>query len=205
MIRHLKKDGKVKNDTPVFLDSPMAEAATKIYVNYPKLFNPHIQDDLKIGDLFDFPGLNIVQRRQASEALHGAPGPKVIIAGSGMMTGGRIVGHAAHYLPIPSTRLLIVGYQGEGTLGRELWEGKKEVYINGNKIIVKANVGDTQTMSAHADKKQLMNWLAHIKNVKKIFLTHGEDESRAALSKSISEELGINDIMLPVLNEEAVI
>lgn len=201
MIMHLKKEGKVAKQTPVYLDSPMAQKATTIYVNYPKLFNPHVEGDLKIGRLFDFPGLNIVSGRGSSEALHNIPGSKVIIAGSGMMTGGRVVGHAAYYLPIPTTRLLIVGFQGEGTLGRELEEGSREVFING-KIQVKGIVNAIHTMSSHADQTQLMKWLKHIKNTKKIFLTHGEDPSRKTLAAKITKDLGITDISLPTLNQE---
>lgn len=202
IIMHLKKDGKVAKETPVFMDSPMAEKATTIYVNYPKLFNPEIQNDLKIGNVFNFPGLNVVSGRGGSEASHSTPGPKVIIAGSGMMTGGRIVGHAAYYLPIESTRLLIVGYQGEGTLGRKLLEGEKQIFVDKKSIGVKGTVTDIQTMSSHADQKQLMDWLAHIKNVKKVFLTHGEDGPRTILSQKISNDLGMKDISLPVLNQE---
>ena len=205
MIMHLKKEGKVKTETSVYMDSPMAQKATTVYVNYPKLFNPHIQEDLKIGDLFNFPGMHVVEGGKQSEMLHSITGPKVIIAGSGMMTGGRIVGHAAYYLPIESTRLLIVGYQGEGTLGRELLERAKEVFIKGVNVKVNAAVTDIQTMSSHADQEQLIGWLKHIKNVKKIFLTHGEDTSRSVLSKKISDELGIADIVLPTLNQELII
>jgi metallo-beta-lactamase family protein len=204
MIMHLKKEGKVKNETPVFLDSPMAEKATRVYVNYPQYFNSRIQDDLKIGSIFDFPGLVIVGKGGESAALHDNPGPKVIIAGSGMMNGGRIRNHAIYYLPIESSRLLIVGYQAEGTLGRELLEGAKDVNIDGFRINVKASVKDTQAMSSHADQDQLINWLKHIKNVKKVILTHGEDSSREALSKKISEELSIKNVVLPTLNQEIV-
>src|SRR5690606_3314025 len=97
IIMHLKAEGKIKTETPVFLDSPMAEKATDIYMNYPELFNEHIQNDFNQGSLFNFPGLELILRRAQSEALHRRKGPKVIIAGSGMMTGGRIVGHAARY------------------------------------------------------------------------------------------------------------
>src|SRR5260221_11321539 len=131
------------------------------------------------------------------------------MAGGGMMTGGRIVGHAARYLPIPSSRVLIVGYQGEGTLGRELLEGSKkglsadwQVTIDGQDIEVKANINDTQALSSHADQSQLISWLKNIKNTKKLFLTHGEDPSRQALAKKITEDLGIKDITLPVLSQE---
>lgn len=202
MIMHLKKDKKVMDSTPVFMDSPMAQKATTVYVNYPKLFNPHIQHDLKIGSLFDFPGMNTIEGRAGSEGLHDVPGPKVIIAGSGMMTGGRIVGHAAHYLQIPSTRLLIVGYQGEGTLGRQLLEGEKQVKIGHETINVAGIVSSIHTMSSHADQSQLMKWLSHIKGVKKVFLTHGEDPSRTVLAEKIGSDLSIKDVVLPTMNQE---
>ncbi len=201
-IMHLKKTGKIKAQTPIFLDSPMAETATEIYLDYPKFFNNHLKEDLKVGNPFEFPGLKNIEKRNESQAIYYKNGPKVIIAGSGMMTGGRIVGHAAHYLANPSTRLLIVGYQGEETLGRLLMEGKKEVIIDGVEIQVKAAVNTTLGMSSHADQQQLMDWLGHIKNLKKVFLTHGEDGPRTALSERISKELGITDIALPVRNEE---
>lgn len=202
MIKHLKEAGKVKPQTPIFLDSPMAQKATAIYLSYPEILNAHIQNDLRQSNPFEFPGLEMIQGSKESEALHDRSGPKVIIAGSGMMVGGRILGHAAYYLPISSTRLLIVGYQGEETLGRELLERAKEIIINGQTIQVMATVSDTQAMSSHADQAQLINWLKHIKNVKKVFLTHGEDGPRMVLSKRIAHELGIENVILPQLNQE---
>jgi metallo-beta-lactamase family protein len=202
MMMHLKMSGKILASTPVFLDSPMGQKATVIYHNYPQLFNSHIQDDLKVGSPFEFPGFEIVAKRNDSEALFGRPGAKVIIAGSGMMTGGRILGHAINYLGLDTTRLLIVGYQGEGTLGRELLNGNKQVSIEGITVSVKATVSNTQAMSSHADQGQLLSWLKAIKNVKKIFLTHGDDGPRAALKQKISQDLSVSDITLPVLHQE---
>lgn len=202
IMMHLKKDGKIQVETPVILDSPMAEKATKIYVNYPKLFNDHIENEYKLGQMFDFPGLEVTKDWKQSERLHSRPEAKVIIAGAGMMTGGRIVGHAAHYLPNPTTRLMIVGYQGEGTLGRELLNGKTEVVIKGQKVLVNASVHDTQGLSSHADQKQLLEWLKSIKGVKKLFLTHGDDHSRIGFQEKVKTELGINDITLPKLGDE---
>ncbi len=201
-IMHLKKTGKINANTPVFMDSPMAQSATEIYLDYPKFFNEHVREDLKKGNPFEFPGLEVIGKRNESQGIHYKKGPKVIIAGSGMMTGGRIVGHAAHYLGNSSTRLLIVGYQGEATLGRELMEGKRVVIIDGVEIQVQASVNTTLGMSSHADQGQLMEWLEHIKNVKKIILTHGEDGPRTAIAGRISNEIGIADILTPHLNEE---
>ena len=166
---HLKKEGRMKNETAVILDSPMAEKATKIYVDYPKYFNDHIEKEYKIGEMFDFPGLEVTKDWKESQALYTRNEAKVIIAGAGMMTGGRIVGHAAHYLPIASTRLMIVGYQGEGSLGRQLLDGKNEVFINGISVIVNAKVNNTQSLSSHADQEQLLEWLKAISGVKNYF------------------------------------
>ena len=193
-IGHLKQSGKIPADIPVYLDSPMAEKATDIYVKYPKLFNDHLQKELQAGNPFEFPGFN---KKMADRT-----GAKVIMAGSGMMTGGRIVGLAAQYLPLPSTRLFIVGYQGEKTLGRQLLDGARQVDIDGRKIDVKATVSSTDSMSSHADQGQLLTWLKNITGPKKLFLTHGEDGSRNILAKKVSDELGLNDVMLPKLNQE---
>lgn len=202
MIMHFKKEGKVLKETPVILDSPMAEKATKIYVDYPKYFNPHIEAEYKLGEMFDFPGLEVTKDWRQSQALHSRPEAKVIIAGAGMMTGGRIVGHAQYYLPFKSTRLMIVGYQGEGSLGRELLDGKTEVIIKGQKVLVNASVHDTQGLSSHADQSQLMEWLKAINGVKKVILTHGDDHSRVGFGERVKEELKITDITLPKLGDE---
>ncbi len=205
MIMHLKLSGKISKETPIYMDSPMAEKATEIYMKYKENFNSHINDDFRAGNPFEFNGLEVMRDNRQSEELKTITSPKVIIAGSGMMVGGRIVSHAANFLPIASTRLLIVGFQGEGTLGRELLERKKTVNIDGEQIDVKANITDMQTLSSHADQAQLISWLKNIKSIKKLFLTHGEDPSRTALAKKIKEDLGITDITLPVLSQEVKI
>ncbi len=193
MIMHLKKDGKVLSETAIILDSPMAEKATKIYVDYPKLFNKHIEDEYKRGEMFDFPGLEVTKNYKESLSLHFRNDPKVIIAGSGMMTGGRMVGHAQFYLNRETTRLLIVGYQAVGTLGRNLLDGK---------VKVKASIHDTQGMSSHADQGQLIEWLKAIKGVKKLILTHGDESARFEFQKRVLNELKILDITLPKIGDE---
>jgi metallo-beta-lactamase family protein len=202
LILHLKRKELVRAATPVFLDAPMGNTATAIYTKYPEDFNDHIRGELSGNGPFEFPGLITIGHHGDRDQIRRYIGAKVIIAGSGMMTGGRIVGHAAHYLPMPSTRLLIVGYQGEETLGRELWEGNKNVIIDGHRVHVNASVSDTQAMSSHADQGQLLAWLKHIKNVKKVFLTHGDNGPRKALAEKITQETGIPDIQLPAMNQE---
>jgi metallo-beta-lactamase family protein len=202
MIMHLKKDGKVAEATPVYLDSPMAKKATDIHSRYPELCNAHVQDDLSSGDPFDFPGLKVIMSPEESRAIHEQPGTKVILAGGGMMTGGRILFHAAFYLPQVVNRIFFVGYQGEDTLGRSILQGDKKVTIEKMPVEVLANVNSTQAMSSHADQQQLMDWLGAIKNVKKVFLTHGDNGPRGVLAQRISAELGISDVILPKMNEE---
>ncbi len=187
---------------PVYMDSPMGQKATEIYQKYKSLMNSEIQSDFKGHNPFLFPALRITHnRRDSMDALY-APGPKVIIAGSGMMTGGRILMHAQYFLPEKSTRLLIVGYQGEGTLGRLLLEGEKNVVISGKRVHVEAEIHETQTMSSHADQQTLFRWLKEIKGVKKVILTHGENEPRSVLAQKITSELHIENIAKPLLNEE---
>jgi len=187
-INKLKEKKEIPNGLPVYLDSPMGESITKIYKKFIG------------GDPFSFSGLNIIKSRQDSFKIHSIPGSKVIIAGSGMMTGGRILDHALYYLPIENTILLIVGFQGEGTIGRNLEEGAKSVNIYGQEVKVLARVNSIHSMSAHADKNKLIRWLKEIKGVKKIFLIHGEDGPRNTLKEEI-KKLGIEDVNLPNINE----
>lgn len=204
IIKHLKLEGKVKNETEVFLDGPMALKATKVYQNYANWLNKHIEDELNADGAFEFPGLHQIMTPEESEAIYLNNSAKVIVAGSGMMTGGRIMRHALHYLPMSSTRLLMVGYQGEETLGRKILDGEKQVTIEDQAVNVMATVSFTEAMSSHADQGQLLEWLKNIKSVKQVFLTHGEDGSRQSLAAKIKSELGLETIV-PKLNEEVVL
>ncbi|MFC1647201.1 MBL fold metallo-hydrolase [Patescibacteria group bacterium] len=196
----------IKPSIPVFLDSPMADYATDVYDKFKFLMNSEIKNDYQTEDgPFIFPELHVIRNHSDKKILKRTKGPKVIIAGSGMMTGGRILSHAIKLLPNSSTRLLIVGYQGEGTIGRSLQEGEKNIRIYGRDIKVKATITDCQLMSSHADCDQLIKWLSHIKGVEKLILTHGEEAPRKNLSEKIQTDLNITDITLPELNQEITI
>lgn len=203
-IKHLKLQKKINNETPVVLDSPMAQIATDIYRAYPTFFNLSIQAEFKTGDPFEFNNLSITQSARDNEFVSLIPGPKVIIAGSGMMTGGRILDHALRYLTNQNNRILIVGYQGEETLGREIEEGKNPVFISGERVNIKAAVNATQSMSSHADQNQLLSWLKHIQAVKNVILIHGEDAPRNELKQKIVNNLAIKSVEMPHLNDEIV-
>jgi len=200
-LDHLKSSGKIRQETPIFLDSPMAIKATEIYKKYRRLFNKELTEHAAKDDPFDFPGLRELEHGDESIKIHNTPGAKVIIAGSGMMTGGRIVKHAFHYLKLATTRLLIVGYQGEGTLGRFLADGAAEVSIFNQMVPVYAHVRVVTSMSAHADEPKLLEWLGHIDNVRQVFLVHGDNEPRELLKIKIVQR-GINNVKMPQMYEE---
>ena len=177
----------------VYLDSPLAIRASKIMKSYPQYYNA---DALKVlthdHDLFDFPGLHQCLSRDDSKAINEAHWPKVIIAGSGMMTGGRILHHLVRYLGNPKSTVLIIGYQAHGTLGRKLYTGERVVNVLGERINVKAHIQSIGAYSAHADQRQLMNNIrGAISAPKVVYCTHGEEDAAAALSTRIKEDLNI--------------
>jgi len=200
-IHHLKKDGKIRGDTPVFLDSPMGIRATIIYKSFKTFYNDEIQSHTD--DPFSFEGLVVTEEPRDSREILKALTPKVIIAGSGMLTGGRILHHVYNYLSFSSTRLLFVGYQAEETLGRRILNGSKNVLLNKKNIKVKANIREIKTLSSHADQPKLINWLKQIKGVKKVFLTHGEEAQRQTFAELVNKDLGIEDIFLPADGDKA--
>lgn len=200
IIHHLKKDGKIKADTPIFLDSPMGISATEVYLEFDGFYNDEILSHGK--DIpFNFEGLVITDEARHSRAIIESPPPKVIIAGSGMMSGGRILHHAANYLGDPHTRILFVGYQADETIGRQILQGAKNVIIDKKQIQVRAKIREIKTLSSHADLPRLITWLGHIDGVKKVFLTHGETEERQGLKETIQKELKIQDVYLPQFDE----
>lgn len=196
ILYNLKKDKKIKPETPVFLDSPMGINATEAYLQFDEFLNEELRsfgEDIP----FNFEGLVITDEARDSREILKSPPPKVIIAGSGMMSGGRILHHAMNYLADPGTRLLFVGYQAEETIGRKILQGAKNVKIDKKQIPVRAHIREIKILSSHADQRRLLTWLGHIKDVKKVFLTHGEENQRKELAEKIKSELGIKGVYLP--------
>ena len=191
-LNHLADNNEIPL-IPVYLDSPLAIKATEIYKKFPKYFNQEATDLLKTGDdFFAFKGLKMVDESADSMKLDKDEAAKIIIAGSGMSNGGRIQWHEKAFLPKESTRLLIVGYQVKGTLGRRLLDGEKELKIRGAEVFSKAKVIPIESYSAHADQPKLLKWVSAIKDVQKIILVHGEDESKKVLAEKIKEVSGAN-------------
>lgn len=198
-INSLMKNNRIPQ-VPIFLDSPLAIKATEVYRKYRKnsmYFNDKTEEFIKEGhNLFQFPNLEITLKTEESKAINEVPAPKVIIAGSGMSTGGRIMHHEIRYLPDPKSMLLIIGYQANRTLGRRLFDGVKEVKIYGQEVSVRAKIRAIGGYSAHADQNGLYEWIANInrgkRELKKVFCIQGEEEAATAFAVRLRDNLAID-------------
>lgn len=190
----------------VHIDSPMAIEVSELYKRYPHLFDAETCKLRAMGhDPLDFPGLQYSQTPQQSQKLNNAQGGTVIIAGSGMCTGGRIVHHLRHSLANPATRVLFVGYQAEGTLGRQLVNGAESVRILGETVPVRASIHTVNGFSAHAGQSDLVAWMRAVAPARpRVFLTHGEQPQREKLAARLRAELGL-DCELPMLGHSVVL
>ena len=178
----------------VYVDSPMGIKITKIIKRSPRYYDAEALRRLTRGDkdLFQFPRLHQCMSRDESKAINMAPWPKVIIAGSGMMHGGRIMHHLVRYLGNRKTTVLIVGYQAHGTLGRKLYEGAKQVTVLNERIQVRAQIVPIGAYSAHADQEKLLEWVHESQPAPThVYCTHGEEGSAVALATRIKHDLGI--------------
>jgi len=178
---------------PVYIDSPMAIEATKIYQSHPDLFDSDTIDIQRACDIASQHGyVKPTPTPQESMALNDAPGPCLIMAGSGMCTAGRILHHLRHGLADPDTSVMIVGYQGEGTLGRQLVDGADEVRIFGETIPVKGQIHTLNGFSAHAGQTELLKWLRFLTPSKpQVVLSHGEARGREPLGELIRKHYGL--------------
>lgn len=178
---------------PIFIDSPLAIKATALYRNYNALFNGHTKYVIDSGDdIFKFKGLTFTPTREESKKINRVKAPKIILAGSGMMQGGRVRFHLQRYLSDYRNQVLIVGYQVEGSLGRQLLEKAKVVSIDGEQIEVNAKIRAIGAYSAHADQPKLLNWIGSSATLpKRIWLTHGEVEQARGLARAIQQRYNV--------------
>lgn len=184
----------------VFLDSPMAIDATDIYqraeAEHDEDFAALANDPLAAGRFVR------VRTVDQSKALNGRSQPAVIVASSGMATGGRVVHHLLHRLGDPRSTVVFVGYQAAGTRGRALVDGAETIAIHGQTVWVKARIHQLQGLSAHADRDELLRWCRALPAPpRRIFLNHGEDPARKALAAAIADELGWPRPQLPLSGE----
>jgi metallo-beta-lactamase family protein len=176
----------------VYLDSPMAIKITEVFKQYYELFDKDMRDLISHHQSpFDFPGLKMVETVEESKALNAIKGTVMIIAGSGMCTGGRIKHHLANNISRPECTVLFVGYQAAGTLGRLILDGAKSVRIHGQPYPVRARITQVQGFSAHADRDDLLRWLSNLSvTPRHIFITHGEISSAEQFSQYLNEKTG---------------
>ena len=175
-----------------FLDSPMAVEITKIFEQFREYFGKQTQGLFKDGQSpFDFPGLKLAESVEASKAINLIKGSTIIMAGSGMITGGRIKHHLAREITRPESTLVFVGYQAAGTLGRQILDGLSPVRILGQSFPVRMKIEKIDGFSAHAGMNDLQRWLDSFKSPPKhVFLTHGEDEAISSLENYINSKSG---------------
>jgi metallo-beta-lactamase family protein len=182
---------------PIFFDSPLAIRLTEVFKQYKSYFNETAQKMISPGKyLFDFPGLHSTLKTEESQMIGTVPNPKIVIAGSGMSTGGRIVHHERHYLPDANNTLLLAGYQSVGTPGRLIEEGIKTVRITGENVPVRAHIVTILGYSGHKDSDGLLNFVEDMQDtVQKVFVVMGEPKSEMFLAQKLRDNLGVNAIV----------
>jgi metallo-beta-lactamase family protein len=200
-------------ELPVYLDSPMAKAASDVYRAHPEAYDEETATLLREQHTpLDYPNQHIVQNVHESQAIERSQPPYVIVASNGMLTGGRSVGHAEQLLDDPSATVLFVGYQGEGTLGGHLVRGVDRARINGKDMPVRATVRSLDGFSAHADEPELLAWLGGFIRGRrpgdpgvpsKVYLVHGDPPAQAALLPKV-QALGL-DTEIPAWHQTVAI
>jgi metallo-beta-lactamase family protein len=205
-LRALQREGRLSPRLPIYIDSPMAISAVDLYCDYAP------EHDLEMAELrdqgrcpFEGHGISFSRSSDDSKSLNRIGGPAVIISASGMLNGGRVLHHLVRRLPNPDTTLLFVGYQAEGTLGRRILEGEREVRVLGQAVSVAAHIEEIPALSAHADAGELVEWMSAIpEKPREIFLVHGENPAREALAGSLRGTLGFK-VSLPRQDEVRVL
>ncbi|MCP4613898.1 MAG: MBL fold metallo-hydrolase [Planctomycetes bacterium] len=190
----------------VFLDSPMASRITKVFQNHRELFDEEMTEHVRHNESpFKFPELTMTGTSDESKRINHIDETCIIIAGSGMCTGGRIKHHLVNNISNPINTIMFVGYQAEGTLGRLIINGKKEIRIHGQNHRVKARITRINGFSAHADRNELFNWLSKLKKPpRKVFVVHGETKSAQAFGDFIREKTGWQ-VVVPEYQDEIVL
>jgi metallo-beta-lactamase family protein len=204
-LRDLLADGTIA-PLPIFLDSPMAREATAAYRSCVLEHDAEMRELVREGaDPLAPPGLQVVGRVDESKRLNEIRGPAIIISASGMATGGRVLHHLRHRLPDPANTVVFVGYQAEGTRGRRILEGEREIKIFGEMVPVRAQVRSLSSLSAHADADELTIWAGGAERAPRtVFVTHGEPDASRALAARFAERFGWHCVV-PTLGERVAL
>ena len=178
-------------DIPVYLDSPMAVDVTKIFRRHRDRFDDETWEYINQGEApLQFPGLQISRSTAQSKAINAGTEPSIVMSTSGMCTAGRIKHHLRQNISRTESTILFVGYQGRGTLGRQILDGRPEVRIHGKNCPVKANIAQIYGFSGHADRKALLRWVKHFEKApRRLFLTHGDEDAALSLANHIRTDL----------------
>jgi metallo-beta-lactamase family protein len=189
---------------PIYLDSPMAVDVTAIYTRYKNFFDDEMWELIRANQSpMEFAGLQMVRTADASKAINTVTGPAIIMASSGMCTGGRIKHHLRNNIEKVEATILFVGYQGDGTLGRQIIDGARQVRIHGQTFRVEAHVAQIYGFSGHADRTQLLKWIGSFKAPpRRVFLTHGEEGVALGFASYIEKERRWR-VRVPQYNEAA--
>ena len=198
-LAEASRKGRIPKDIPIYLDSPLAIKATEIFRRHPDFFDEKTKSILDRGDTpLNLPNLNFSLTSAESMALNNKTGPLVIIAGAGMCNAGRIKHHLKHNLWKPNTHVVIVGYQAQGTTGRKLVDGAKKIRIFKEDVAVRAQVHTIGGFSAHADSKELLEWLETLIHPElKVFLTHGEESASLEFMKTAQKKFAGISFYMP--------
>ena len=191
-LSELQRAGRLPAGVPIYADSPMALNALRVYRAALERGDADIRDELVgQGDPFDLAGLREVLDVEESKALNRPAAPSIIISASGMATGGRVVHHLAHLLPESRNTVLLVGFQAQGTRGRQLLDGCRELKMVGRYVPVRAQIVDLPAFSVHADSAELSTWVECALPVPDtIFVVHGEPAASASLAADLSQLAG---------------
>jgi len=200
---------RLKNKIPefkIFLDSPMASKITKVFENHPELFDKEMTEYVRRHKSpFDLPGLQMAGTANESKAINSIKGTIMVIAGSGMCTGGRVKHHLVNNISRRNNTIMFVGYQAVGTLGRSIVDGIKKVRILGEKRKVEAKIVRIHGFSAHADRNELLDWLKEMEAPPRgIFVVHGETESARSFGNFVRKQTGWN-ATVPEYQDEIVL
>lgn len=195
-INNLVEAGELPR-VPIYMDSPLGSRVTEIYRRHVKDFNMETQKVIAGGDdIFDFAGLRIVEDAQASAQIHSVQGPKVIIAGSGMSVGGRVLAHERVYLSDPHATVMLVGFQVPGSIGRRIEEKSSHIVIDGQSVKVRCRIEKVGGYSSHRDSDGLVDFVSHtMPKIRKVFVAMGENKSSTFLAQRLNGELGANAVV----------
>jgi len=198
VLDELVRDGRIPR-VPLYLDSPMASRATTVYTDHPEIYDEETAALLKSGESpLAYPGQQFTDSVDESKAIRTAKRPIMVVASSGMLTGGRIMHHLKDFLPDPKCTLLFIGYQGQGTLGRHLQDGGKTARIDRQEFDVRCRIRSISGFSAHADQDELEAWLGHFAadgRPKSVLIVHGDPDAAEAFAGRIRSEMGLDAII----------